>query len=233
MAEDWTRFDYYASRIRTFIPDLFDSHGLPHHALDVLDTLSSVRGGPIVPNLQSVIFLWSSASVALRCIRAIAPATLREVRLSPDASISGPNVPLSLPEFALSYPSVQKAAFHVYNRCVGFSAIGDALARWHELCSLDLLISPTSPWMNPEPRIGITSKELCKLSSTSLPNLHKLALRVQSRMTYARDDADLSQRSKISFHSLRDFIIQLGTTACVTALLTLNLQPFVSSRSRR
>ena len=112
MAEDWTRFDYYASRIRTFIPDLFDSHGLPHHALDVLDTLSSVRGGPIVPNLQSVIFLWSSASVvdALRCIRAIAPATLREVRLSPDASISGPNVPLSLPEFALSYPSVQKAA---------------------------------------------------------------------------------------------------------------------------
>ena len=140
---DWTRFDYYARRVREVVASNQDNDGPPHRSLCLLEPLRSAKGEPLLPNLCSVTLQVGLSGVhSVKFITNIAPTSLRNLSLRLHASSLNSGGNHSLQEFAAQYFSIRRVTFDIDLDAADAATLAGLVTNWHSLSSFNLCSVP-------------------------------------------------------------------------------------------
>lgn len=133
-AADWTRFDFYARRIRILVVEYFDGDGPPHRSQALLNKLHAIKGAPLLPNLRSATWQITVAKPTnlVAFVTCIAPSSLTEISVALGSWQLMQNLSVDLHAFARSFPAIQRAAFNTGPE-VDLAILAGMVKHWREL----------------------------------------------------------------------------------------------------
>ena len=150
-SDDWSRFDFYARRVRILDVCTLDSEGPPHRSQAMLKELREMKDAPLLPHLRTATITLHRDIVLsydpIDLIAQTAPQTLTEVGLAivergADNLDQAREFAYNLPALVEAFPAVLRVSLTVPPG-VDFARIARSVARWRKLRSFALSVEGT------------------------------------------------------------------------------------------